>query len=285
MSAVYDSYVALNKFKEEKIMPKLCSKEESLAYGNKLSACHRYALYLKGYRKTIEGEITASEVKASKEKYNLPDSVPDFDFGVIEGEINFAMILGTFYDHEFKCGHLPWIKEHISIYTDTIRRFVLKSAVNKPQIGMSQAYDYVGQLESEINNAAAALTSCEKEAGENFRDEVNGWYLTHYELGQLCGFVTAANWAIGEEWGFNEEDFDLPIDWKHFHSYLNKRAAKLKRRKIQEVSIVSQIMLNIRAGGGNGGEMTPMRALRCKLPSPSADYEADMPKLSSWSDW
>ena len=118
------------------------------------------------------------------------------------------------------------------------------------------------------------------------RDEVNSWYCTPYELGQLCGFVSAAHWAIGEEWAFNEDNFDAPIDWKRFYNYMDKRSLKLRQRRLQEKSAVFQIFTNEPPQVRRSSEkMSPIRGIRSKLSSESADTDTDLPEVSSWLDW
>ena len=264
-------------------MNALVSLKEFRDYQEELFQHHRYYLWHKGYRKTINGAITQQEVEETKTKYGFSSAIQDLDFGILEGKVFFTILLETFYNADFDTdydgGHVGWIKDHISKRTGRIRLFILTCVKNEPQIGNMPVYDYHGQLDSCLANANH----------EGYADEVSDWYLTPYEFGQLCGFVMAASWAIGNEWVFNEDKFDVPINLKRFYDFLSIRAAKLRRRNIQEVSITSQIILNIKCPKAksycdeDGGYI--VRSFRHKSPQTLISESSDPPKPSSWLDW
>jgi hypothetical protein len=252
-------------------MSTLRSKTELYEQEKKLNVIYCFYLSQMGF-KTIMSEVMATEIAEAREKYNLSESISDFDLGAIEGETQFSMTFRGFYDEKFDGGHIAWIKFLISLYTDKIWCFILRCAMRKPQISTSPTYYFAGQLNSKIQKLATI--------SENFRGEMNSWHYTPYELGQLCGFVSAAHWAIGEEWTFNEDDFDAPIDWELFHSCINNRALRLKRRNIQEMSGIFQLFADIKQK--NGGLM---RGIHYKSRSEPVDDNPDLPEAPNWLDW
>jgi hypothetical protein len=256
---------------EAKNMEFLRSIEEVHANEQELIAIYCFYLHQKGYKKTIMSEVMATEIEEAKEKYNLSESISDFDFGAIEGKLKFSMTLRGFYDEKFDGGHIAWIKFLISECIDKIWCFILRCALNKPRISTSSTYDFAGQMKTKLEDLV-----------DVYRAEVNSWHRTPYELGQVCGFVSAAHWAIGDEWAFSEDDFDAPIDWESFHSYINNRALRLKKRKLQEMSGIFQLYADIYAVNDNGG---PMRGIHYRAPSEAVDNNPALPEVSSWLDW
>jgi len=261
----------------------LRSKEEVKAYEEKLIAIYYFYLYQKGYRKTITGDITDGQAKETKEKYNLSDSVSDLEFGNLEGRIQFSLMLKAYYGDDVKDALTDWVKCSIVQFADKIWHFIFRCAVSKPQISTSPGYDFAAQLDSKLLNPAAANE-------EGYQDEMNEWHLTPYEFGHLCGFVSAAHWAIGYEWVFNETDVDAPVDWKRFYSYLEKRSSRLKRRKILEMSIIFQILTspprNVPKDIANDrANYVQARRLRVKLPGKPVDDGPKQPEVLSWADW
>ena len=116
--------------------------------------------------------------------------------------------------------------------------------------------------------------------------EINNWYYTPYEFGNLCGFVSAAHRAIGDEGVFNEDALDMPVDWNRFYDYLDKRALKLKKRKIREMSVVFQIITDVPVRRrGNSNNSSPVMGLRCKKPNEPVKNSLILPKPTSWLDW
>jgi hypothetical protein len=216
---------------------RLCSREELRDYTCEIADTYRYWLYQKGYRKTRTSEITAKEVEETKRKYNLSDSILDLDFGILEGKYLLTIYVESFYGRQLDDAHITWLKNHISLHFDKLRCFILRCAVREPKLDKSQTYDFKQQFDLMLQST--------NDLEINLRDETRDWYFTPYEFGQLCGFLSAAHWAIGGNWAFNENDYDLPIDWEHFYSYLEKRTIKLKKQDLQEISVIFQMIMGL----------------------------------------
>jgi hypothetical protein len=255
---------------------RLCSYEELLAFVGEIDDIYRYRLFQKGYRKTVFGEITAEEAEDTREKYSLPDTITDMDFGILEGKRHLLLTLEGFYDNPLDGGHITWLKYLISLNLDKLRCFMLGCAVKKPKLSTSATYGYRQQFNRCLQRADRSKN--------HFRDEADDWYYTLCELGRLCGFVAAAHWAIGGEWEFNTENFDVPIDWERFYSYLGKRALKLRERNLQELSVIFQINMGMSSPNKSGGEDSNMiRSRRLSTEAVKREIAAAEKARAAWA--
>ena len=215
----------------------LKTKAEVQASQRELIEKYRFYLYRKGYSETISGILTANEAEVIQMKYNLPATISDLDLGFLEGNLFSTIIIETHYDtYNGDDERVSWLKLLASIHMDKIQCFVSKCAIRNPNINRNEAHrNSEDTLYSKLKNPEIIK--------REFGDEINSWNFTLSEFGLLCGFVSGVHWVTSEAWKFCHEDYDdPPVNWLHFTNYLTSKTENFKRRGIQEMSVVFQMM-------------------------------------------
>jgi len=224
-------------------MEKLRTEEEVAAFEKENMEKYKYYLFQKGYK-----VITAKNATEISKKYNLKKAITDIDFGILEGKMWSAMTIRTHYNTYPENDRPNWLNHLASLHDDILICFIHRCAwvianIYPNNNNMPKNYNYGKELYAQLKNLEVMKTS--------FADALKGegWWFTLYEFGKIRGFIEGVNWVLGEEWKFNENDYDFKkpnyMDWDCFYDYLKARSKNRKKHLGQEKSDIFDMILDI----------------------------------------
>ena len=211
----------------------LRTKDEIQKLQNNLIDEYHYHLFNRGYK-----IITAKEAKEIEKSNCVSKTISDEQLGSIEGYILATITITAHYDTYSGNERLSWLKYLASVQNDKIYCYLCRYAMNNPNHSKAlKEYDYQKAFNARLPKSENIKLI--------FLQEIASWYFTPREFGGLRGFMDAVHWTMGENIKFNEDDYDLPINWERFYNYLVSHSNKLKRRNIIEMPVVFQMMVKL----------------------------------------